>query len=1702
MAEDFNPFASGAASTMTAPETKPSGDFDPFAGGVSQSISQASGTPFYLAKQTNPDDHWKNLYSGLDGLDARVQEGDKMAFTTLDGISKNPKEDRAAAINQSFIAEKTGMPGQYLARNWEATKLSYAKEEMGLDVPMISDEALYDHIATRIGAKGEPDNLDGIGEVMAWTWKDTLRSDVGTAQRNVSAFMDSISKPFKELSPSLPEHLPDYPFLGAYNPAVAKGTFMDLARSLYSKERDALNPIYEGATKPVIESLESPLGVATLGVGSELNAAAKGGSALAKTAFMGMEGGFTAVMGYNAAQQTPAWWKMMKDPNTPLSDKVKSSASLATSTTFATIGALGLAMDLMPKSEAESLADKMEGKKPSETAELLRQESATATPEAADALNKVATRFDDLAEHEAGVANWETDGGGLTAGGQEKIKAAAVKMPDGQISTGSAHEAIAAELTQGDLGFPPEDAKSELPAGAQEGFVTNTGRFVSREEASVIAQNAEQLTPEAAAEPPKQLHSHQVEFDRPRSSFGQTAMTNAYDEMERVAYGFDEATPTEKRDMTERWVRSGEVMAKDPSSAEILADRLQKNPNMGLTDDQSALLLRYKANMMNALNESADIAYDRSESPERRKEALEQVNELSSKLNTFLDASRARRSEWGREGRWMQAITREDYSFATQENLLRAAKGGAELTNQERAVLQSRIDALQAKQSELEAHISDQATKTHTEAADDAVKKMSLPPRRPRTFRAAESARSSLNTRASEARTRLMERLQRVNDITQVLADSPAILKDMAIIGADKIFSVGLDFTKWSTEMIADLGEKVRPALAQMWDASRDLFHTENRAGLVEELKSMDKDARTKALSSTAQELARSFIEQGVRGRDEVVDKVHGELQKAIPGISKREAMDAISGYGQFRPLTHDEITDQLRDLKGQMQQVAKLEDMAAGQAPKKTGIERRAPSDEERRLQQQVEEEKKKGGYAVTDPEKQLRTSLQAQEKMLTNRIKDLVKEMETGERRPEGAPAPTSPEIDALKDLRDRVAETVDFVTGKREVKPEDRIRAAVEVTTKATERMEAALNEGKVFPESSKRSSPWSPELSKKRKYMAELKAFRKEMQDFERPPKTPQQRAVEMVNKNLKKQISTLEKAITSKTEISKKTPNRITDPEIEKLRSQRDELQAQYDGIFGPKELSNDQRLNIWKAYADRKMMELQDRLANKDFAPKPRRSPPVFDEATNKIRTDLERMKQDFAIARAEEEERLKPKSEKTARGLADVARGLVLSGYHILAKLASFSITRAVETPIAEAIGSVIERTPGIQDIAAKANLESGAQYEGLAKFYTEAAKKGFQDAWDTLTTRKSDIDAELGDFKANTRPPKWYDYFDGGLYHKAEKAVLKRADFELRLEKRTQWAIANGVDVTDPMVKGAMRKEAYDYAQRAILQENNALAKGFASAERTIMGWASDRPMVQREMIALRYLFDAVVTKGIIKTPLNFIGQAIDRSPIGLARAAVYTGRVRIHGVSGLTNAEANMITRLWKLGAIGSAMFLWGMIDATKDPKDRLFGGFYQPGDKRGNDDVQWGKIRLGNTQLPAWITEAPAISAQMGNTFMRVATAPMSKKDSRTKGDLAATVATLASLASSAPIVNPMTQDTKAIESGHADKILWEMVASWIPGFLQDTARDLDGKSRSADNFTDTLKLGIPKLREDVPETKAQKKRDIQQSLQNQ
>jgi hypothetical protein len=166
----------------------------------------------------------------------------------------------------------------------------------------------------------------------------------------------------------------------------------------------------------------------------------------------------------------------------------------------------------------------------------------------------------------------------------------------------------------------------------------------------------------------------------------------------------------------------------------------------------------------------------------------------------------------------------------------------------------------------------------------------------------------------------------------------------------------------------------------------------------------------------------------------------------------------------------------------------------------------------------------------------------------------------------------------------------------------------------------------------------------------------------------------------------------------------------------------------------------------------------------------------------------------------------------------------------------------------------------------------------------------------------------------------------------------------------------------------------------------------------------------------------------------------------------------------------------------------MFTWGAIDALRAPKDRLFGGYYQPGEKRDDSDVKWGSVRPFGWNAPHYVTHNLLTEpAQMGNTMMRVALSSISKKDRTNKGLLSGVVASTLGLAEQAPIANPAIRLQKLAQPGGQTSYFSDMVKGLIPQLVQNIAADTDkAESRKPTGVIENLKTAIPGLREQVQE----------------
>jgi len=1034
-----------------------------------------------------------------------------------------------------------------------------------------------------------------------------------------------------------------------------------------------------------------------------------------------------------------------------------------------------------------------------------------------------------------------------------------------------------------------------------------------------------------------------------KSVYDETSLKNAAGEIERLKETGETFTEAETRTMSTEWIRAGEILQKYPQAGEDLAARLKADPNMGLSDTQSALLLRHKVKLTNDLEAAQNLFNDLNQPPEVRAEALKQTQELSGKFVELLDAINKRGSEWGREGRWRQAAAKQDYSFGAQVALLQGVKG-RELTVDEITDLSDKVTKLQQAENQLRTYLESKKNADPSKSFDDLIQETLNPKKESPSFKKADRLQEILRAKSEESKKYLSGKL---------FSASPDVLYHLGVIGAEHIYSAGLDFTKWSAEMVRDLGEKVQPYLKDVWEDAKKTYNQQHRDYVVEDLKDALKENDNVEIGNIAQQLAKGFISDGTTDRDKIVKAVKDQLSEAIPDITERETRDAISGYGKYRQLSQDELTVKLRDVKGQLLQISKLEDLAAGEQVKKTGAERRKPS---------------------------------AEEQVLIEKVKEAQK-------------------------------------------------------------------------------------------------------------PKRSPQEIALDQVKTRLENEIESLERQISTKTKEAKIKRSLVLDSEAEELKEKRNELKKQYKQVFDDPDLNAQQRLNRYKSRLKATQLKYEEKLRNKDFGPTPKPEPITLDEEANKLKRNVARLRDDINIGREKARLKKRPGYVKAAEVVSGLARSAAISGIDTLGKLAGFTLGKIIETPLAEGAGFILRNIPYLKDdLFKKATSESGAEFQALGAFFAKGAIEGAKEAGAILKTGKSNLDIELGDPVANARPVKWFDFM--GVVHKAEKAFIKTGDYYMRMTRIFANAAAEGKDLSNDVVQAAIRKQEFNESNRSILQENNDMANAVNKVVGDIEAKNPELDEANVSKTLLTTFIKTFVTKGIVKTPLNFLKQTYERSPLGLGEGAYRTTKAYMKGIDSLSTQEANTIARLLKVGAVGTAMFVWGAIDATKDPEKRMFGGYYTGSLKRDPKDVSAGKVKIDGFELPHWASHNLLTEeAQMGSTFVRVMLSKISKKDTEQQGFLAGAVASIWGLLDQgAPIVTPTARAAVQFSRGQYQDYVNNQVAGLTPRFLTNIAEYLDrrdgtGVKRAPKTPTQAFESTIPYLRENVPEKQEKPKRSI-------
>jgi hypothetical protein len=594
-----------------------------------------------------------------------------------------------------------------------------------------------------------------------------------------------------------------------------------------------------------------------------------------------------------------------------------------------------------------------------------------------------------------------------------------------------------------------------------------------------------------------------------------------------------------------------ERRAKDSTWTDRLVEELRASPRPH-DEIEAAGLELHNRDLNNSFNAASDrlFAARKADDPAETVKAQTDVDAVMERMQHADEATYLSGRKAGQAFGARKMLLLEDYTLAPTVRRIMVAKGGEPLTSKEHEKVTKEVEAITKAEKEREATATEAAGKRIDQATAAIQKTLTPKSKRPPS---AKRVVAEKNIAAAWAN---------FFDVIRTAPSAGIPIKAIeAAVGVVKAYiDFGVvrftEFMKEARDRVGEEAEKSRPVFAAAW----------KQLGESGELPERDVDvADLQSVRKLAKQLHREVVELGITDRKKAVDAVHEELGQYVPDITRRQTEDAMSGYGDYRQLTKDEISVKVREHKGELQQLGKLEDMQKGVPPAKTGVERRVPSGKERQLIAQVNEAKKRGGFTVTDPATQLKSSLDAAKTAIRNRMADKAEEIRTRQKIVnERTPLAPDAELTKLRKDYDALNEVWQQVFPKQPMTKAQRIAAAESGLDRAITQLETDIKTGDIGPKG-KRILLSSPQLEVKRLRLAELRTLRDEMRELANPKMTPEERSNLAYKRSLEKRLADYQERVANKDFAKKPVTKRVPDKEdvdkLHEIEQHKDTLRA-------------------------------------------------------------------------------------------------------------------------------------------------------------------------------------------------------------------------------------------------------------------------------------------------------------------------------------------------------------------------------------------------------------------------------------------------------------------------------------------------------------------------------------------------------------
>jgi len=920
---------------------------------------------------------------------------------------------------------------------------------------------------------------------------------------------------------------------------------------------------------------------------------------------------------------------------------------------------------------------------------------------------------------------------------------------------------------------------------------------------------------------------------------------------------------------------------------------------------------------------------------------------------------------------------------------------------------------------------------------------------------------------------------------------SPVDIGDV-IIGASHIANGLKSFKDWSVKMASEVSGATKEYLKKVWDAAHEKLDSLQGGRTPEDVR-----ARIKAEAVAGEELShksvddlvKAHLEDGLRGEDEVMKAVHDDIKEAYPNATERDVRRAFSEYGKQVKVNPDELLKRKRELKTLVRLQESINRLKEGLPALKTNSRREKVIQEIREKQAVLNELLKSVKAPPTD--EQLSTANSKKITALKNAIEDLDKQLRTGERPPPKTRAEEPidveqlrSELDAMRKKREEIdrEEAPKFSAQEKE---NERLRKLYD---KQIAELDARL---KGVEKAKAEKTPFDQNKENEQK-MAERDAMRQKLKEIEkqeadRKKPSPEQKEIDRIQKAIDDTNDRIDKGEKTAPTPKKEPLTEYAKRLLEDLKKARE----QFKKVTGKEPESREDRYNRRRIETiEKRIADMEDRMKRGDTSKPTRKEPPIKYPATDLAEARLKAKEREINDWREKKEKDERPNWERKLRATSETARELTIAGINVLKKIGGYMPARALATSVEEVVGYTGKHLMGFGGV--RGELESGASplktFPAQARGYLKGAKQFLR----TLKAGESDSSLMYDKSHIEQRSSNWARWIGSNL-HAALKNISATGKEEVYKEHLYANAIADGlIDPSNPfdpknqMAIAALNLKAYVASKVEKLSEDNKAAELIAQGHKWL-----ESPNKQGELnptaVIASHSIKAAVTKGIYKIGINYPAQTLKYAISKPLEAVGRTLNAYWKGLDNIKPKEMDLISSAYKMGGVGAAMMLWGVVDAFNDEKDRVFGGYYQQGRKAG--DAKWGTMRLFGTN---WHIHMPAVeAAQFANTITRAFIKNHKKFDVGMSG-IQAFAEAMTGLISSAPIAGPITEISKSPSN-------WVsyMIQGAVPSAVRDVAKmtDVTEKGETQHRYPRTiienLKVATPGLRKQVRQYQWQK-----------